>query len=147
MSWLEMCRNCCHLSGIVQTGFNQVLVTMFLDLNGRSTWLYVPHELQFSGYQMYFRKIHSPSVRPPMLLPSCWMDLDSRLQHANFHPDHFSAGSLSNVILDHRNVFQSCNICLLYASLRSISVFIYRPWEAAIHCHPFEVFVILCKQR
>ena len=38
------------------------------------------------------------------------------------HPDQvFAAGSLSNVILDQRNVFQSGKVFMLYASLRSIS--------------------------
>ena len=34
-----------------------------------------------------------------------------------------AAGYRSNVILDHRNGFPSCRICILYASLRSINIF------------------------
>ena len=35
---------------------------------------------------------------------------------------NFAAASLSDVFLDHRNVLQSCSICMLYASLRSTLV-------------------------
>ena len=64
---------------------------------------------------------------------------------------NFAAGSPSNVILDHRNVFQSCNIsnvaCIfpfdqfLHLLLRGLC-HIFRPWRAFIHCHPSEVFVV-----
>ena len=58
-----------------------------------------------------------------------------------------AAGALSHVTVDQRNVFQSCNICMLYASLRSISVFTCRSWKTFVHRHPYEVFVILGRRR
>ena len=69
---------------------------------------------------------------------------------------YFAAGSLSNVILDHRNVFQTCKVCMLNASLRSINMFTCRSTDCIkayvleqyfIHRHPSEVFVILGKAR
>ena len=42
--------------------------------------------------------------------------------------------SLNNVILDQRNELQSCNICMLYASLHSISIFTCRCADCIKSC-------------
>ena len=68
-------------------------------------------------------------------------------KHVNFRPDQFCCWITQQRILDQRNVFQSCNSCMLYASLRSdqcshLSLYglhqILCSWETSIQRHPFE---------
>ena len=107
----------------------QAFLNMPLDVNGQKPWQYEPNELHFTGCPIQlFRQFRVRSIRPPTWLSNCWMDLESRLQHSvesentcPFILIIFAAGSLSNEILDHRKVVQSCKICMLYVSLRTIS--------------------------
>ena len=46
----------------------------------------------------------------------------------------FAAALLSHVFPDQRNVFQSCNICILYESLRSINIFTCRCIDCVKSC-------------
>ena len=99
------------------------------DVNRTNTWWYVPSELNIWSWQIQLvRKIHVLSTLRPVLLPDYWMDLGSRdsdterrvWEHVNFVKKiNVAAGSFGEVILDQREVCQSCLTFMLYALLLS----------------------------
>ena len=95
----------------------------------------------------FVRQIHVRSIHPSMSLAYYWKDLDLRLTH-NVESENTWTFILINFccwiskeILDHRNVFQSCKICMLYASVRSINVFTSRCADGIKSCVLGKLFV------
>ena len=83
--------------------------------------------------QKNFRQICVRSI----LFQHCWMDLNLKFQRPmlNLSRRRRQSRSLSNVILDQWNIFRSCNACLLYASMRSISVCTCRCTDCVKSCN------------
>ena len=57
----------------------RIRVKMRLGVNSVSTKVYVPSKLHFSGCKVPIFRLRSRSMTHTILLPSCWMDLDSTL--------------------------------------------------------------------
>ena len=125
---------------------------MLLDVKSGSTWWYGPNEFSLLGLpnsncSTNPRPFHTSSYFVAQLLdgsetPTHIVESENT---RTFNLMKFAAASLSNVILDHRNVFRYCKICMLYASLAIDQCFhlslhklyqILRPWEVSIQCHP-----------
>ena len=139
----------------------QVFLNMLLDFKSREA---PANELHFWGCQieweanpcsfLYVIQFCRPIVGWIWIWDS---DTQCRIwEPVNFPPDQFCCWITQQRILDQRNVFQSCNSCMLYASLRSISVFTCRCTDCIKYCvlgkllfndiH-LRVCVILCQSR
>ena len=125
---------------------SEIHPNLLLDVNNANTKVYAPtKKLHFSSSKSMFRQIR---VRSILLLPYYSMDLDSRQTHNAesdhtwiCHSDHFCCWITQQ---KHRNVLQSCQTCMLHASLRSINVCICRCPDCMHSCGGLSYFLHKC---
>ena len=142
VSWFEVCCTCCHFLDFVQTEFcfafrcpiNVVEIRQKYDPLFKGFWIPPVQKRQnmhLSGCRVQF--LVNPGFVPYFTQFCCpivgWIWILRPQKHSvqsentwSFTLIRFAAASSSRVIRDQRNVFQSHNTCMVYASLSSVSV-------------------------
>ena len=142
----------------------QICLNMLLVVESGNTWWYVPNELHFSGCQTRFSanpcSFHRPSSFVAQVLDGFGFEIPTHsVESGNtwtFILINYAAVSPSNVMLEQRNVCQSCDICMLYAAVPSISVCTCRCTDCIksgvlvkrfVHRHSLPILVILTQPK